>query len=125
LLYANLKANPLRYPPNQQLRRAKEVAQKVAEEAKNKEFNFAVIAERNYESGYRYFLDMGKKPVVDIDAQKPETITDQLFVVCEMPKEKCDPTHNAKAEVANFGWSKIDTEWEVFGTRLFKLVHTK
>ena len=125
LVFVNFKESPLKYPPNQQLRRAKEVAQKVAEEAKDKEFNFAVIAERNYESGYRYFLEMWKKPVVDIDAQKPDTITNQLFVVCEMPKEKCDPTHNPKAEVANFGWSKIEKEMTVFGTTLYKLVHTK
>ena len=125
LVIVNLQNSPLKYPPNQQLRRAKEVAQNIAEESGGKEFNFAVIAERNYESGYRYFLEMGKKPVVDIDAQKPETITDQLFVVCEMPADKCDPTHNAKAEVANFGWSKIESQWEVFGTRVFKLVHTK
>ena len=25
------------------------------------------------------------------------TVTDQLFVVCEMPKEKCDPTHDPSA----------------------------
>jgi 4-amino-4-deoxy-L-arabinose transferase-like glycosyltransferase len=124
LVVVNLVNSPLKYPPNQQLRRAKEVAQKVAEEAKDKEFNFAVIAERNYESGYRYFLEMWKKPVVDIDAQKPDTITNQLFVVCEMEKAKCDPTHNPKAEVANFGWSKIDKEITVFGTTMYKLVHT-
>lgn len=125
LVVVNLVNSPLKYPPNQQLRRAKEVAQKVAEEAKDKEFNFAVIAERNYESGYRYFLEMWKKPVVDIDAQKPDTITDQLFVVCEMPKEKCDPTHNPKAEVANFGWSKIENSWQDYGVNIFKLIHTK
>ena len=54
-----------------------------------------------------------------------DTITKQLFVVCEMPVEKCDPTHNAKAEVANFGWSKIESEHEAFGVNIFKLVHTQ
>lgn len=124
LVAINLLNNPLHFP-SQQLKRAKVVAQKVSEEAKGNEFNFAVIAERNYESGYRYFLEMWKQPVVDIDAQKPGTITDQLFVVCEMPKEKCDPTHNPKAEVANFGWSKVENQDEVFGTRVYKLVHTE
>lgn len=125
LVYVNLYNSPIRYPPNQQLRRAKEVAQKVSDESKGQEFNFAVIAERNYESGYKYFLQMWGAKIVDIDAQKPDTITDQLFVVCEMEKTKCDPTHNAKAEVANFGWSKIEKEYLVFGTTLFKLIHTK
>lgn len=125
LAFVNFKQNPLRYPPNMQLRRAMEVAQKVSHESGGKEFNFAVIAERNYESGYKYFLQMWGTKIVDIDAQKPDTITGQLFVVCEMEKVKCDPTHNPKAEVANFGWSKIDTEWTVFGTTFYKLVHSE
>jgi len=125
LFMVNLQNSPLRYPPNQQLRRAKEVAQKISEESAGRQFNLAVIAERNYEAGYQYFLEMWGKKVVKIDAQKPDTITNQLFVVCEMEKTKCDPTHSPKAEVANFGWSKIDTEWTVFGTTLYRLVHTK
>ena len=125
LAFVNFKENPLRFPPNQQLKRAEVVAQKVSDDSKGEEFNFAVIAERNYESGYEYFLEMWGTGITKIDAQRPDTITDQLFVVCEMPKEKCDPTHNAKAEVANFGWSKIESEQSVFGTTLYKLVHTK
>ena len=65
-------------------------------------------------------------PITDIDAQRPETITDQLFAVCELfPAEKCDPTHNPKAQVANFGWSKIDQKWEVDGAIIYRLVHLK
>ncbi len=124
LAFLNFKESPLKYPPNQQLRRAKEVAQKISEESEGQEFNLAVIAERNYEAGYQYFLEMGGKKVVKIDAQLPSSVADQLFVVCEMPKEKCDPTHSPKAEVANFGWSKIEKEWTPFGTTLYKLVHT-
>ena len=125
LVFLNIKEIPLKYSPNQQLRRASEVAQKIAEESNDKEFNLAVIAERNYEAGYLYFLEMWNKKIVKIDAQKPDTIVDQLFVVCEMEKAKCDPTHNPKAEVANFGWSKIEKEYLVFGTTLYKLIHTK
>ena len=125
LILLNFRENPLKYPPNQQLRRAKEVAQKISEESAGRQFNLAVIAERNYEAGYQYFLEMWGKKVVKIDAQKPDTITNQLFVVCEMEKTKCDPTHSPKAEVANFGWTKIENEWTPFGTTLYKLVHTK
>jgi len=126
LVYVNLKVDPLLKAPNQQLRRAREVAQKIKEEANGERFNLAVLAERNYEDGYQYFLERWNEKVVDINALKAdETITQQLFVVCELPKEKCDPTHSPKAEVANFGWSKIENEWEVFGARLYKLVHTQ
>ena len=125
LVFVNLANSPLRSSPNQQLRRSVEVTRKIKEESAGKRFNLAVLAERNYEDGYEYFLLKDELPVVDIDAQRPDTVTDQLFAVCELPKEKCDPTHSAKAEVANFGWSKIDGEWEVFGVRLYKLGHTQ
>jgi 4-amino-4-deoxy-L-arabinose transferase-like glycosyltransferase len=126
LISANLHKNPLKYPPNRQLQRTIEVANKMVEEAGDKKFNIAVIAERNYEGAYQYFLEKENANFVMIDPQRAdETITEQLFVVCELPKEKCDPTHNDKAEVANFGWSKIEQEWSVSGVTLFKLVHTQ
>ncbi|KKT66896.1 MAG: hypothetical protein UW60_C0017G0028, partial [Candidatus Woesebacteria bacterium GW2011_GWA2_44_33] len=124
LFFVNLQNSPLKYPPNRQLQRSIEVAKKIEQEAGKEKFNLAVIAERNYEDGYQYFLEKMETPVIDIDAQRPETITNQLFVVCEMPKEKCQPTTNPKAEVANFGWSKIAGEWEVFGATVYKLVHS-
>ncbi|KKQ97493.1 MAG: hypothetical protein UT23_C0012G0103 [Candidatus Woesebacteria bacterium GW2011_GWA1_39_12] len=122
----NLARSPLKYPPNRQMQRAIDVAEKIKEEAGGQKFNLAVIAERNYEDGYQYFLERWGEPVFDIDALNYEkTLADNLFVVCEMPKEKCDPTHNPKTEVANFGWSKIEGEWEVAGVILYKLVHTQ
>ena len=125
LSWANIKNNPLRYSTNRQLQRGMIVAEKIREESKGERFNLAVIAERNYEDGYQYFLEKEKAPVVDIDAQKPETITDQLFVVCKIPRDKCDPTHNPKTEVANFGWTKIEKEWEISGVFLYQLIHSK
>lgn len=125
LLLFNLTSSPVKSPPTMQMQRAIEVSTKIAEESKGKPFNIAVVAERNYEDGYQYFLEKDGKPVIEIDAQVPETVTDQLFVICEMLPEKCDPTHSSKAEVANFGWSKIEAQWEVFGARLYKLVHTQ
>ena len=126
LVYVNLAENPLKYPPNRQMQRTIEVSKKIAREAKSERFNLAVLAERNYEDAYQYFLEKWRAPVIDIDSLKAdETITEQLFVVCEMPKEVCDPTHNPKAEVANFGWSKVENDWEIGGVILFKLVHTQ
>lgn len=126
LVYINAIENPFRFNPNKQLQRSVDVAEKIKEEYNNQPFNLAVIAERNYEDGYQYFLEKMKLPVIDIDAQRPqETITSQLFAICELPKEKCDPTHSPKAEVANFGWSKIEKEWELAGVILYKLVHSR
>lgn len=126
LVFVNLLNNPFRYMPNRQLQRAQDVARKILEESRGQRFNLAVIAENNYEDGYKYFLLVWKAPVVDIDAQHiDQTLTDQLFAVCELPKEKCDPTHNPKAEIARFGWSKIENEWEIDGATIFKLSHTQ
>jgi len=126
LLYLNIRESPISYPPNRQLQRTQEVAKKIIEESEGKEFNLAVIAERNYEGAYQYFLELWQAPLVKIDPQKADaTITNQLFVVCELPRDKCDPTHNPKAEIANFGWSSIEKEWEVGGVILYKLVHTR
>jgi hypothetical protein len=125
LIVVNLQKNPLRYEPNFQLKRAAVVAEKIQKEAADEQFNLAVIAERNYEDGYQYFLEKDRVGVVDIDAQRPETVMNQLFVVCEMPEEKCDPTHSPKAEVANFGWSEIENKWGVMGVTVYKLVHSK
>ncbi|OGM10046.1 hypothetical protein A2159_00400 [Candidatus Woesebacteria bacterium RBG_13_34_9] len=126
LVISNLKENPIKYPPNMQLQRTIQISKKVIEESKSKEFNFAVIAERNYEGAYQYFFEKWKAPFRVIDPQRlNETITKQLFVICEVPEEKCDPTHNPKAEIANFGWSEIVGRWEEDGLVIYKLVHTK
>lgn len=125
LFYLNIINNPLKFNPNNQMKRAENVANKIIEESLNKEFNMAVVAERNYEDGYQYFLEKNNSKMINIDAQIVDSVTDQLFVICEKVKESCDPTHSAKAEVANFGWSKIEKDWNVDGVTIYKLIHTK
>lgn len=124
LTFYNFSESPIKGAPNRQLARSIEVADKIKAEAGGEKFNLAVIAERNYEDAYQYFLEKDNTGVTDIDPQNTkDTITDQLFVVCELPAEKCSPTSNPKAEVANFGWSKVEQTWEVAGVIVYKLVH--
>ena len=124
LLIVNLQNNPLKYKPNRQMQRAEEVAGLIAHQTKGEKFNLAVLAERNYEDGYQYFLEKKGEPVYDIDPLKlNETLAEILFVVCELPKEECDPINNPKTEIANFGWSKIDGEWDISGVTVYKLIH--
>ncbi len=125
LVSINLKASPLMQTPNNQMKRSEDVANKIIELANGEKFNIAVVAERNYEGGYQYFLEKNRAKIVEIDAQIPDTITKQLFVICEMEKTKCNPTNSPKAQVASFGWSKIDSEYEVDGVIIYKLSHTK
>lgn len=98
------------------------VDEKIIEEAKGKPFNLGMIAKQNYDAGYRYFLEKWGKKATEIDPQKTkETITGALFVVCE--DKDCQPVGHPQAEIANFGWTKIENMWEFpWGTKLFKLV---
>lgn len=126
LIFVNLKNTHLKYPPNRQLQRSQEVSEKIISEAGDEQFNIAVIAERNYEGAYQYYLERWSAPIVMIDPQRADdTIAGQLYVICELPSDKCDPTHSDKAEIANFGWSGIKNEWQVAGVTLYKLVHTE
>ncbi|HUC94994.1 MAG TPA: glycosyltransferase family 39 protein [Candidatus Saccharimonadales bacterium] len=126
LVLINLSANPLLKDPNRLLQRSIDVSKVIEQNSDKASFNLAVIADTNYEDGYKYFLLNDNYPVVDIDAQKPDTVTNQLFVICELiPNSKCDPTHNPKAQVASFGWSKIYNSWNIDGVIIYRLVHTK
>jgi len=125
LVFYNLADSPLRHSPNRQLQRTEAVSSLIQQEAGDQPFNFALIAEMNYEAAYQFFFEKWHSKFVEIDPQRSdETITSQLFVACELEdKDKCDPTHNSKAQVANFGWSKIENQWDVNGVRIYKLSH--
>lgn len=123
LVVVSIINNPFKYAPNNQMGRAEDVAKKIEQESGGNRFNLGVIAATNYEDGYKYFLLKDGALVIDIDSQVKGSITDQLFVVCELPEEQCDPTHNSTAAIANFGWSKIEDSWNVDGVIVYKLVH--
>lgn len=126
ILYFSIKDSNLRYAPNRLVQRAEAVAEKINKEAYGRDFNIAVLSEGNYEDGYQYFLEQKGYPIKEIDPLNYDlTVTGQLFVVCELPEQDCDPTHSAKAEVANFGWSKVEDKWDVNGVILYKLIHSR
>ena len=117
LTAVNFQRNPLLSPPNNQLKRTQEIAKFIIYQSGNKEFNFGLIAKSNYDSAYQFYLSLyGHKPKM-----VPFDITSQLFVVCE--DAVCDPTHSPKYEVAAFGWSKVDWVKEIYGVKIYKLVH--
>lgn len=117
--YINLAHSPLRYPPNHQLQRTQKVAQFVIDKSEDRPYNFALIAQNNYDAAYQFYFDVYKhKP-----KQVPFEITDQLFVVCEDPV--CEPINNRKYEIAAFGWAKIESEEDFGGVKVFKLIHNR
>ncbi|KKQ82783.1 MAG: hypothetical protein UT06_C0037G0019 [Candidatus Woesebacteria bacterium GW2011_GWA1_38_8] len=116
--------SPVRGQPNFQMARAADVAKVIREDAGSSKFNLAVVAVQNYEDGYQYFLEKDGANVTDIDALRlEETMGEYLYVVCELPEENCDPVNSPKAEVANFGWSKVVGKWGRGGVTIFKLAH--
>ncbi len=120
----NLINNPLKNPPQRQMQRVQEIDKKIIEESASMPFNFGLVAERNYDEGYLYFFELWYAPVKQADPQHlSETVTDQLFVVCE--NNPCNPTTSPKAEIAHFGPTKIDKEWDMGGVKLYKLSHHK
>jgi len=124
LVVLAVSESPLRYPPNNQLGRTKEVARFIIEQAQKKPFNLALIAERNYQDAYAYFMELWGTPATKIDPLRAEeTITDQLFVICE--KLPCQPINHPLAEIANFGWAKIDQKWKINGVEIYRLIHTQ
>ncbi len=126
VVFVNLKNSPILSSPNMQMPRAITVAKVIQEKANGERFNLASISNLNNRNVYQYFLMMWGENVVDTDPSSTDfTITDQLFVVCEFPREKCDPTHDPSAWITNFGWTKIVDEWPVWGGTLFKLGHAK
>lgn len=117
LTFVNFQKSPLKNPPNNQLKRTQDIAKFVIQKSEERPFNFALLAERNYDAAYQFYLEQyGYKP-----KQLPFDKTDQLFVVCEM--EVCAPIYSAKYEVAAFGWRLVEKEWNEYGVKIYKIVH--
>lgn len=116
LFFLNFQASPLNYPPNNQLQRTQDVAKFIISKTGDKPFNFALLAKNNYDAAYQFYLDQYNHPPMKV----PFNITSQLFVVCEDPV--CDPTHNAKYEIAGFGMSKQVWEEDAYGVKIYKLI---
>lgn len=126
IIFTNLTKLPILSDPTYQMQRAISVAKVIQEKANGERFNLATISDLNNRDVYQYFLMVWGDKVVDTDPSSLTfTVTDQLFVVCELPREKCNPVNNPSAWITNFGWTKIVDEWDVWGGTLFKLGHTK
>lgn len=124
LVFFNLKNSPLKIPPSNLLANTEAIARFVFEKTKGQPYNFALIAGKNSDHAYRYFLELWEHPpsVIeppDIDPQK-ETVAGQLFVVCE--EKVCQPLGHPLWEIAGFGRAEIVGEWNVVTAKVFKLV---
>jgi len=122
LVWLAVKESPLRYPPAYQLQKTQTITNFILDKADNKPFNLALVAERNYDDAYAFFMEKQGKPPVRIEPSLGnQTITQQLFVICE--QLPCQPVYHPKAEIAMFGWSQIEEKWEIEGVEVYKLSH--
>jgi 4-amino-4-deoxy-L-arabinose transferase-like glycosyltransferase len=121
IIYVSIITNQFRWEPPKQLKTTTQIADSIIQKSGNNQFNFALLAKQNYDPPYRYILTQKKANLVDLH----EKITDQLFVVCEPFQIDCNPINNPAWSVAAFGWAKIDSQWNINGITIFKLVHTK
>ena len=112
-----------RQPPEKQWQKTQAVADLIIKQSQGQPFNLALLAEHNYDEGYRFALEYRHAPLVEIDPTRPETITEQLFVVCE--DTDCQPIANPQSEIALFGWARVDQQWQLpWGVQVFLLKHT-
>lgn len=122
LVFLLVQTSPLRFPPSGQLQKTQIIAKFVLEKTEDKPFNLALIAERNYDEAYAFFMEVwGRSPLRIEPLQTEQTIAEQLFVICE--QRPCQPVGHAKAEIAMFGWTKIAQMWKVEGVEVYKLIH--
>ncbi|HCM37565.1 MAG: hypothetical protein UV61_C0002G0117 [Candidatus Gottesmanbacteria bacterium GW2011_GWB1_43_11] len=125
LSYFELKQTPILAAPNRLVTQTKEIAQFILDKTSGKPYNFALIAYKNSDHAYRYFLEiMGTPPVVienpKVDPNR-KSVTDQLLVVCE--EKVCQPLGHPLWEIAGFGRAEITDEWQVGLFKVFRLVH--
>jgi 4-amino-4-deoxy-L-arabinose transferase-like glycosyltransferase len=122
LIWTAILNNPLWGEPNNLYQHSQLVSNKIIQESQGQPFNLGMIAKNNYDAGYRFILKSSSAPIKEI----PPDITEQLFVVCELKVSDCNPVGHPQAEIANFGWTKIDKAWYFpWGTTLFHLVHNR
>jgi len=96
LAMTSLTWKSLRREPSLNVDLVEKVATLVVNQSRGQAFNFALLAENNYDSSYRYFFELWQTPVV-----YEQEVTGQLFVVCEDEKS-CQPEGNSKWEIALF-----------------------
>lgn len=125
LTFFSMKHSPLWNSPSNLMGNTKTIAQFVFDKTAGLPYNFALIAAKNSDHAYRYFLEIWESPptVIENPSIDPErkSVTDQLLVVCE--EKECKPLGHPLWEIAGFGRAEITDEWQVATVRVFRLIH--
>ena len=108
----------------QLLKNTQTIARFIFEKAEGRPYNFALIAGKNSDHAYRYFLEVWGNPPVTVENPLSDparkTVTTQLLVVCE--EKVCQPLGHPLWEIAGFGRAEIEGEWQISTARVFRLI---
>jgi len=127
ILFFQIEKTPISQTPNRIATQTQDISEFIINHVDKEPFNFALIAGKNSDHAYRYFLEIkGFSPVIienpTIDPSR-KTVTNQLMIVCE--EKICQPLGHPLWEIAGFGRAEIANEWQVGVVQVFKLVHYK
>ncbi len=126
LLYISYNSYQVYYfhqEPNHQLDQTIDISKFVFEKVKDRKFNFALITKTNSDHAYRYFFDLWGNPSVEILADKSESVTDTLIVLCEPLTKNCDPRGSPLWEILGFGKFYIARQWHRHVYWVYELKH--
>jgi len=127
IILIHFENSPLAIEPNNMLNNTKEISTFVYNKTEGKPYNFALLAPRNSDHAYRYFLEIWGHPPITIANEVVDpnrnTVTDQLLIVCE--EKVCQPLGHPLWEIAGFGRAEIIGQWDVVTTKVFHLNHYK
>ena len=122
---SNIIHSPFAIEPNNMVRNTRDISNFVLKKTNGQPYNFALIALKNSDHAYRYFLELSNDPPVVIENNQidPErkSVTNQLLVVCE--EKVCQPEGHPLWEIAGFGRAVIDGAWNVSTVKVYHLVH--
>lgn len=118
LTVLSLYSNQFQWKPPRQLTTTINIDNSILKSSNGQPFNFALLAKMNYDPGYLYLLNENSNYF-----HLRNKITEQLFVVCEPFQIDCNPINNPEWSVAAFGWAKVDSQWEINGIKIFRLIH--
>lgn len=127
MVILSLATSHQRREPNRMIDQTKTISDFVLSKTGGKPYNFALLANSNSDSAYRYFFKLeNRDPITIIPPQiDPErkSVTDQLFVICEnLP---CSPLGHPLWEVAGFGQADLADQWDVSVVKVYRLIHAK
>jgi len=125
LTFFSLQKSHLWMPPSNLLNNTEKIARFIYDKTEGQPYNFALIANKNSDHAYRYFLEIwGHQPVIienPVNDPERKTVTSQLLIVCE--EKVCQPLGHPLWEIAGFGQAEITGEWKVVTTTILRLVH--